>query len=152
MRMRSVLRAATSIRLRPSAFADLACSADRRAGVTRLLPEALDDHARERVRQLALGSARQLDAPSAPEHEQRVLIAVERLGMTNLVGRDQIQILGEQLGAGMLLHRMGLSRKPDNERPWRAGTDMGQDIYRAHQLERERVAGLLDLLRRALRR
>src|SRR5262252_8540478 len=66
------------------------------------------DERDEAARQRQLPGPAELVARPTGEHDQLVLLAVEGLVVADLVGGDHVEILLHQLGARILLDRLGL--------------------------------------------
>ena len=106
----------------------------------------------QRRGQLPLRRAAQFLLAARPVHGERVVLAVERQVVAHLVGGDHVEALALELGERVALDVLRLGREAHDERSRRARGDRRQDVGRARQRQRQRVAGLLDLLRRALHR
>src|SRR5260370_33728649 len=77
----------------------------RAAGAGR---ELASDEADEAAGERELAGSAELVAGGACEHDELVLLAVEGLVVAHFVGRDHVEILLHELGARVLLDRLGL--------------------------------------------
>ena len=114
--------------------------------------ESFRDHADQPRREFRLAGARQFTAAAGPVHRQRVVVAVEREAVAHLVRRDHVEALGLELRERIAFDILRLGREPDDERARAAGRHGREDVRRARERKQQRVAGLLDLLRRDLQR
>ncbi len=81
-----------------------------------------------------------------------VVLAVECQVVAHLVGGDHVEALAFELGERVALDILRLGRKTHDERSRRARSHRRQDVGRPRQRQRQRIAGFLDLFRRALHR
>ncbi len=67
----------------------------------------------------SLGGLAKLMPLVTPEDDERVVLAIEGLVVTHFVGSDHVEVLFEELEAGILLDGLGLGGEPHDERPGR---------------------------------
>ena len=111
---------------------------------------ALDDHTGQRA-----APARACSRPAVrpgrttPQHQQRVVVAVEGLGVADFVGRDQSRFLASSLARACCSTELVSAANPTtNGRGALALTCARMSVVRVSS-SADRLAGLLDLLRRA---
>ena len=100
----------------------------------------------------AFARALELTPATTPVNRQRVVVLIEGEALAHLVGRDHVEVLALEFGERIALDVLGFRCEPDDERSRGAGGHRGEDVRRSAEREHERVARLLDLLRRHLQR
>src|SRR5882724_25105 len=108
--------------------------------------QALSDQGNELARNFNFGSARDLDLAAGPNDGERVVVAIERNPLADLVGGNHVELLALELDARVLLDVVGLGREPDHVRTLRHIRDRLDDVGRGLAVESDRHALLFDLL------
>src|SRR5882724_3188696 len=90
----------------------LARTAPRTAVMRR---QAARNQGDELARDIYFGSALDLDFAAGPNDGERIVVAIERDAVADLIGGNHVELLALELAARILLDVVGLGRKTDHE-------------------------------------
>src|SRR6266404_9618505 len=108
--------------------------------------QALSDQGNELAGNVNFGSARDLELAAGPNDGERVVVAIERNSLADLIGGDHVELLALELDARVLFDVVGFGRETDHVRTLGHIRDRLDDVGRGLEIELDRHALFLDFL------